>query len=453
MAAHVPTQPTQVFVSGGANRAFISNLNFIDRTFTNKLIEKYGAQSYTMILDAIGKKIKTDNRDFYHFESRKRHAAVQIASFTPATPTAGQAVVVTISAGSHSDSGTKSPGRLGEKYMLSATGLMGTVTAKNTSVANAHTITITPSKSTDIFQPSNSDWLLALGLHDVGEASDAQETFNPLVDKISNTTTEIREDYLITDRAAMEKIEWADPRTGITNYRYYGTSEAEKRFLNNREFLTVFGDVVTNAPMTTAGSVGTKGMLTQIVAGGSDLGYTANSLAISHFQSMTRELTFNGASSEIHMLSDVYQFQEINKLLFTTYQSGAVIWDSVGGSRDAAARYGFSSLAIDGFSFHFKKYAPFSPEWVYGVYPAATPNYRNYGVAIPQGFSNVVGQSSLPTISLRYQPCANGQEVNAYEMGGLAEMNKTAKQELRNVAIGYYGVQVAAANQCVILNG
>ena len=448
MPAHVANQPGLVATT--ANRSFISALQILDRSFTEKLVEKYGSENYTFLLDMLGRKVKTENRDFYHYERRKRHAAVQVASITGGA-TAGADVVVTVIAGSHYDSGTKSPGRVGEVVMWANTGALGKITSITTTTASAHTYTIKPLKSDVRINPAANDWLLFQGLQHVGEASDVQASIQPLTDKISNSVTEIREDYHITDKAAMEKIEWADPATGMRYYKYFGTSEAEKRFLNNRELLAMFSVDVTNSGITSNGTVGTKGILQQILAGGSELTYTGGSLnSVTDFQSVTRELDFNGANTEIHHLCDTYQHQEINAKLFTQYNQGAILYGSVGGSKEVSAQLGFSSYYIDGFNFHFKKYAGFQPEKMFGVVPS-TYKYKNYGLLIPQGFgTDPVTAQKLPTIALRYQEVKPGMELNAYEYGGLAETNKTAVQELRNVIVGHYGVQVQAANQCVI---
>lgn len=447
MAAHVPTQPTGVALSTGTNLSFLSGLQIQDRSFYPDLIEKYGTELYAFFLGITGKKVRTENETFYHYEKRRLMQPVQVASVTGGT--AGATAAVTIAAGSHYDSGSKSPIRVGEVYMISASGILGKVLSVNKASAGAHVANIAPVKSAQAFNPAANDWLLPQGRYLEGENSSDQDGISPIVDKVTNTVTEVREDYRITDKALMEKVEWVDPYTKQNYYRRLATGDAEKRFLLTAELLTVFSDDVTNSNIT---SKGTKGMLAQITSGGSDLSYTANSMAIADFQTMTRTLTFNGAAPELHHLADVYQYQEIQKLLFTTYPNGAIMWGSVGGSKEAAAAYGFQSLAIDGFTFHFKKYAPFSPEWVWGVAPASTPNYRNFGVVIPQGFSTVVGNNNLPTICLRYQS-VNGQEVMAWETGAFADSNKTAAAEVKNHLLAYYGVQVTAANQCVIFNG
>jgi hypothetical protein len=413
-------------------------------------VEKYGSEKYTQLLEMIGRKVKVENNSFYHYERTKRHPSVVVESITGGG-SAGVDVDVTIEEASHWDSGKKSPLRVGEVVQWANNGRLGKITAINTSVDSAHVATIKPLRSTEQFNPALGDVLLFQGIQHVGEASGAQTAYQPRVDKITNTVTEIREDYEFTDKAAMERIEFRDPTTGMQYFQYFGTKEAEMRWLNNREMLTVFSVDVTNTGITSNGTVGTKGMLEQIIAGGSDLSYSAGSMdGIADFQKVTRELEFNGANAEIHALMDTYQYQEIQRELFAQYPNGAILWGAAGGNAEVAAKLGFSSYQIDGFTFHFKKYAMFQPEKVYGVAPA-TYAYKNYGVFIPQGFgTDPLTNQKLPTISLRYQEVPGIGEINAYEYGGLAQSNKTADQKLFNVLIGHYGVQVQAANQCVI---
>lgn len=450
MAAHVPAQP--VFSGQAANKAFLSALAMgVDRSFTKELVDKYGAENYTYLLDLLGNKVKTENNTFYHGEKRKRFGSVIVESITGGG-SAGVDAVVTIEEASHYDSGTKSPGRVGEVVMWANNGRLGKITAVNTGTADAHVYTIKPLKAAEQFNPGIGDFLLFQGMQHVGEASGAQTAAQPLIDKVSNTVTEIREDYEITDKAAMEKMEWSVD--GNHYFRYFGTTEAEKRWLGHREDLLMFSVDVTNTGITSNGTVGTKGLLQQVIAGGSDIGYTGGSMSVvTDFQAVTRELEFNGANSEIHHLCDTYQYQELQSKLFTLYNNGAILWASAGGSKEVAAALGFSSYAIDAFNFHFKKYAGFQPEKKYGVVPA-TYAYKNYGIMIPQGFgTDPLTSRRTPNIALRYQEIPNIGEINAYEYGGLATSNKTADQKLFNVIIGHYGVQVQAANQCVIWNG
>lgn len=447
MAAHVPAQPTNVALVGGVTKSFVTAMQAADRSFTPELIEKYGNENYVFLLDMLGAKLKTENVEYYHYEKRRSQSAMQVASISPASPGAGVDVTVTFAAGSHSDSGTKSPIRAEEVVQISASGILGKVISVSTTTPSAHTAVVRPIKAAEAFAPAANDYLFLLGAWHVGENSDKISSRMPIVDKVFNYCTEIRDDFQITDKAAMERIEYSVD--GQQNYRYIGTSEMEKRWLNTQEYLTVFSGLITNTNITN-GSKGTKGLIDQVVGGGSDLAYTAGSMGVTNFQAVTRELTFNGAGAELHHLADMYQFQEIQRTLFALYPNGAVQWGSVGGSAEVAAKYGFNSFTIDGFTFHFKKYAPFSPEWTFGVSPATAPNYRNYGLIIPQGFATQLNGTKLPAICLRYQEIPNAGEISAYETGGLALANKTPKQELWNHMVAHRGVQVAGANQCVI---
>lgn len=450
MAAYVPANPTAVSNSGGVNYTFVSTLQNLDRAFIPKLVEKFGADMYTMALSLFGKKTVTENREFYHYENRKRLSPVQVASKTGgASPNV--TCVVTIKAANHIDTGKQSSLRVGEVYMDATTGISAKIESVNKTVDGAHTATFAPLRVGDTFGPAADAWLLPLGPLHGGEATTAVAPIQPLVDKVINQITEVREDFKATDKASMERIEWIDPFSGKHSYRNYCTGEAEKRFLLYQELLTMFSELVTGTNVT-GGSKGTKGAVRQILDGGSDLGYTSGSMAVVDWQAVTRNLTFNGAATELHVLSDIYQYQEFQRLLFGTFDQGAILWDSVGGSAEAAAKMQFKSFQIDGYTAHFKKYAPFSPEWVWGVSPVSA-NYRHFGLVIPQGFASQPDGSKLPTIGLRYQEIPGIGEINAYEHGGLAQVNKTPEQAFYNTIVGHYGVQVAAANQTSVFQG
>ena len=444
MATHVPSQPTNVALPGGVNKAFLSALQILDRTYTPELISKYGAENYTFILDLLNKKRKVDNQEFYHREQRRVNSNVQVASISPASPTAGVDVTVTIASASHWDSGTKSGVAIGDVLQVSASGVLGKVLSVGRGTANAHTAVVQPLKSTDIFAPAANDFLLIHGRIHVGEASDKGESVVPIFDKITNYVTDIRADMQFTDYSLMEKVEIAG------GYKRKGTEILEKKWLHTREMVAMFSTQVTNTAITANGTKGTIGLVEQVKAGGNDLGYTAGSMAIADFDAVERALTFNGADPEIHVLQDIYQNQEINKMLFNLFPNGAVSWGSVGGSAEIAAKYGFNSLTKGGFTYHFKKYAGFSPEWAYGVAPVATPAYRHYSLFLPQGLANGNNGNKIPTVGLVYQELPEGGEMAAWETGGLADSNKTPKRELWQHMQASMGVESAASNQCVI---
>lgn len=452
-----PLFPAGVSIANGTALSFLSNLSIQDRSFLPDLIDIYGNQNYTMLLEMLGMKENVENQSFYHYETRgKLHTATPVAAAT-SNITAGGPITVTLLSsasnanGGHFNAGTQSPLRVGEVIEIMSSGKQGKITGVNKTTANAHTATIQPLVSTETINVVANDFLLFKGLTDVGESSTKFDNIQNLVKKVTNTTTEIREDYEITDRAAMERIEFAVD--GVRYYKRKGTKDAERRFLNNVEDKLIFGVPVSNTTITANGTLGTAGLLSQIASGGSALSSTVNSATtlIAAIQEATRQMDFNGAPAEAHWLSDVYQFQAVQNYLFNTYTSGAVLWGSVGGDSQVAAKYGFKSIAIEGYNIHFKKYAPFSSEWKYGATgtSTATPFYRNFGVLIPVGNHNdpkTGGTNNV--ISVVTQTIPGIGEVNAYEWGGLAPANKDGQQHVVNTMITYKGLRLRAANQC-----
>ena len=456
----VPT-PTGVGQSGPMTASFLSTLVFnqagsqisaLDRSFAPDLVSIYGNQNYTMLLEMLGKKETTENQTFYHYEDRgKLHAYVTVSAAGTGT---GAGVAVT-GISSTTVAGTYTPLRNGEIVENLNTNVQSRVSAVSRGATT--TFTLTPLSSGDSAVVTNGDVLVFKGLADVGENSTKLDNIQNFVNKIQNTTTEIREDFEITDRAMMEKIEFAVD--GQRFYRRKGTKDAERRFLNNIEDKLVFGIPITQTTLYNSGLYGTAGLINQIAARGSKYTYVnGTALTWSDFQFVTRQMDVNGSASELHWLADVYQFQKIQRDLFSQFQQGAIIWDSVGGSQDAAARLGFKSLALDGYNIHFKKYAPFTPEWKYGIQSpgGATPtyNYHNYGVVIPQGTARDPKLGSANhTISIVSQPIPGIGEINAYEWGGLAPSNKDGQMHVVNTMITYKGLRVRGANQCVIFDG
>lgn len=445
---HTPAAPAGVALSS-VNRAFITAFSMQDRSYLGELDYQYGNESYVWLMESMGNKTKVTNKEFYHWENRgKLHHSIQVASATGFAG-AGANGTVTLASGSHLNSGTQSPVRVGEVVENPKNGIQGKITAVNKTVAGAHTATIEPLRSTDTFTVSANDYLVFKGLTDMGEASDVADSLVNPARKVTNTITEIREDYKITDLAAMEQVEFSID--GKPYYWYKGTKEAEKRFLNNIEWKLIFGKDVTNTAVTANGTAGTLGLIPQIESRGGVITSGAGTFDMARFQQISRELDYNGAGPEVQLLQDVIQFQEVQNNLFSKYDQGAVLWASVGGSSEAAAKYGFQSLAIEGRSVHFKKYLNFNVEKTHGVAPT-TAYYRNYGLVLPMGkVRDKESGNMAPIIEVCYLDIPQTGEFNIYDHGGLARNNKTGKQELINTFVTHKGLRLRGANQCLIV--
>ena len=443
-------QPAGVQTSTGVGRQFVSDLSLLKPQYYDKFVEKYGNQNYTQLLEMIGLKAVVPGREFFHFESYgKLHSSFKITASTTTSVT-NSGVTVTLTSGSHYNSGAQSPIRVGEVVEAASSGVQYKITAVSKASAGAHTATIVPLKNASSTL-AIGELFLFRGIAEAGEASSATDTLANLTEKKLFTTTEIREDFKITDRAKIEEIYLNFE--GGSFYTYKGLDEAVRRFMNNKEFKMVFGSDADNL----TGTVGSKGLIPQIEAGGQTYQYdiTANvaGFGIEDFHNLVRQIDFNGGSQEYHFLMDSYLRSAVDDALFAKYQNGAIVWANVGGSQDVAVKYGFDSIKIDGVTFHMKKYLPFNSDAIYGQSLASNGNkYDFYGALIPmkEGRDAQSGDK-IPAIRIVSNQVEAGKDVKVWETGALAKVPTSSTMELNVHHMAYCGLQVFAANQFIIV--
>jgi hypothetical protein len=437
------SQPGNVQLSG-VTRSFMSDLSILKPQYYPQFIEKYGSQNYAQLLEALGMKATVPSREYFHFESRgKLHSAVQLDGGALDNVAAGAAVNVAIAAGYVN--GGRSPLRVGEVVENAATGVQYKITA----VASATACTIKPldatiDANTDL-GANSAAYLLFRGITEAGEASSKFNSLTGLTEKKIFNTTEIREDFTISDRAKIEELYFEV--NGQSYYTYKGLDEAVRRFMNNKEFKLMFGKPSTDAQI---GSTGITGLVPQIEANGQTHQWNAVAgFTIADFHSIARLADFNGGASEYHFLMDSYLRSRIDDALFDKYTAGAIQWASVGGSQDVAVKYGFDSIKVGGVTFHLKKYLPFNAEAVYGVAPG-TEYYKEFGILIPmkEGRDAQTGDK-LPSLRIVYNEVEPGKEVKVWETGALAKVPTSDKMELNVHHMSYCGIQVFAANQYI----
>jgi len=425
-------------VSTSVNRQFVSDLSILKPQYFPQFIEKYGAQNYAQLLEAIGMKATVPSRKFGHFESRgKLHDNLKVSSISGG---ASAGAVINVEVDAASVSGTRSPVRLGGGLDNAKNGRQ----YKITGVTDYNTFAMTPFDSTEVGNTTvaAADFLLLRGISEAGEASSKFDTLTGLVEEKSFYTTEIREDFTITDRAKIEEL-WFEVN-GQPYYTYKGLDEAVRRFMNNKEFKLMFGKP--------QGATGSTGLIPQVEAGGQVYSAwdQASNFGVSHFHALSRLADFNGGAQEYHFLMDSYMRSYVDDGIFASYTGGAIQWASVGGSQEVAIKYGFDSIKIDGITYHLKKYLPFNAEAVYGVAPASE-YYKNFGLLIPmkEGRDAQSGDK-IPSLRIVYNEVEPGKEIKVWETGALAKVPTSDKLELNVHHMSYCGIQLFGANQFLI---
>lgn len=428
-------QPGGVSQNGaGVNRQFVSDMSILKPQYYSQFIEKYGSQNYAQLLEALGMKATVPSKKFGHFESRgKLHDNVKVLSFTGGA-SAGASATVTIDPASILNS--RSPIRAGEVIENAKNGKQYKVTSVST---YPNIFVMTPFDSAELINATllAADFLLFRGISEAGESSTKFDTLTGLIEEKTFYTTEIREDFTISDRAKIEEL-WFEVN-GQPYYTYKGLDEAVRRFMNNKEFKLMFGKP--------QGATGTVGLIPQVEAGGQVTTW-GTTFDVDDFHNLARLADFNGGAQEYHFLMDSYLRSAVDDALFAKYQNGAIQWASVGGSSEVAVKYGFDSIKIDGTTFHLKKYLPFNAEAVYGQSIGTAGYYARTGLLIPvkDGRDAQTGDK-VPSLRLVYNEVEPGKEIKVWETGALAKVPTNDKMELNVHHMSYCGIQLFAANQ------
>jgi len=462
-----------------ANYDLIASQQLLAPHYWTEFVNNFGAQNFTTWLSTFGGMELVEGRDFFHFEDTgKLMASVSIKTAVVA-PAAGATVTIAIATGDHWDSGTKSPLRVGETVRLASNGVEGKVLTVNKSVANAHTATVRPLKSTQAFVSAGSLNLLAgevvkLGSNtEAGEASANIDPQMPIDTRISNTTTEIRDDWTATDRAEMEKIfydyqeDGGFGSAGIKRgkqgaYTYRGLVLTNKRFLNNVDFKLTFGGTQTNTGLN-AGTVGTKGWVPEVVSRGNAVTYSLGNLGIAKLHAITAQMLVNGNPMQNQWVMDIFQRQEFDDTLFAQYPAGAFVWGNGSASMEASVAYGFDNFKIDNFMLQLGLNSSFNTEVTHGKTPDVD-QYRNFGIIVPQGTVNtksnnggVTKPSKLKNLQVMYQePLGGGTIANGvkvWEFGGNADVNMTGTLNHTVSMVTYKAVRAAGLNQFFTVSG
>jgi hypothetical protein len=453
--------------SGANNAALFNDMNIIIPDLIPELYDRYGAENYGMLIEFMGEiggamrsvteTGTSSTRQFFHYEKGRAFPSGTVnANVTSAT--AGLSVTVTLASGSYTNSGTESGFQANAIGFVGSTGVkfqVGTVTR----TANAFTVILKPVSTTgslaSLGQASTilaGETLLLVGNQAAGEGSTAMLSTNSLIYKITGSTTEVRDDYPITDVAKMNST---PINFGGGNYSYYklGQTELNKRFMYSVENAVIEGVDASNLTSTN-GSIGTLGIIPQVAANGPTVDYTIGSMAIGDLQALARVNQYAGGPSEYHVLQETNQQDDLDTLLFGKYNNGAIKYASVGGEERASVAYGFKSFNVKGTNYHFWVYRNFSIPTVYGLMPTLGAARANYGLCIAQGVTPDAKSGTLaPNMQWVYQEVTPGMRFHTYESGGLANANKTTTMNIVLTQICYVGTRCKGPQQFAQFQG
>jgi hypothetical protein len=437
------------FSTASATRAgtLISELNIVVPRAYKEFIDKFQFVPYVMMNELAGNTMSTDNKLFYHYESKGRQMSF-VTSSTSVSGSAGAAIVVVLTAADTYASGTKSLPEVGLIVYNARTGVEARVTAVNKSTPSAHTMTIVPVIAAQNASVLIGDELQGRGYKYVGEASDYTATTIQTIDRVNNFCTQIRIDSKFTDLNLSEAIDFE--YDGQRYYKYKQLADDNKKFLLQKELMLMDSNLTDNLGYDESGS---KGVIQETQANGLNIGYGSFG-AQTTFANVERQLDSQGAPQEYDWLCDTKQHIAIQNSLGNDFNNGAVIYAQNQDAANLDLARGFKSFAPYQRKFNFTRYLPFSESAFYGSSATGTTR-SDFGLLIPKGTQvDAKTRNVVPRFNIRYQDIlGNGQKVQIAETGGLAKVPTSAKMELTVSQVGYFGVQVMGANQYAIVKG
>ena len=430
---------------------YLSENDFNKPDVRDLLVQTYGDQGITGFLTLTGAVTNGGSADQVEwFEEGRRHKKYKIT--TAETASAG-VVNSTLKF-------EENPAKY-DVLMSVDTGDKWIVTSDQTSPSADVVVsmaTLTGSASTEVF--SVNDELIYLGnMYPQGE--DQPKFFQETTPKRRQNPYMIVKDRYEVNGSQATNIGWVN--TGNGDYRWFmhGEQEARKRFMDRREMMLLFGEVLDGAGNTAVTDVaGSQGYFSALDDRGIEVtGTAADPLdSLVEFDLILTELDRQGAPSEYAMYLNRKQSLAIDDMLASGIASQVTAglpgqFGAFNNSADMAIQLGFKSFTRGGYTFHKHDWKLLNDPTLIGGVTSGAPT----GAMIP--LANVADARTgvkAPSLELCYK-AANGysREMEHWVTGGGVLGHTNNGDSGKDVATFHYRSEIAlvtrAANQHVLL--
>lgn len=271
----------------------------------------------------------------------------------------------------------------------------GNVRGKVTAVSGA-TFTVTPTGSVNLPTVISTDEIWSLGIS-TPEGFQGQISSNNWREHVVYWNSEIMADAHETTGTAMVQATWlsfAGPDGQMLhNWWFKGQTGARKQFVNYRELSLVFGESVTNATTLAANYSAqyqqTNGLLQFAASFGNTPVYDLTTgMTLDDFQNIIIDtLSKNAASTENCLYTAISVDKMLSSFIRTEMQNGGIIYDALGGSKDAYVKLDLRDFEVLGYTFHRKVYSVFNDPTLAGNVSSV---YKNFAFMVPMESSMYV---------------------------------------------------------------
>ena len=448
---NVNATPSSVQIATTNN--YISSTDFLngmagitDADRGEMLVERYGSQNLTGLMEMLGNKAPVDSTTFYHYEEGFIHSKVT------ATHSGG---TLTVSAPLQFDAAEDtavdaiSNLRAGDILQSAAGNVLrvGTVTGADEGL----TATVTNISGSVV----DDSTVYAIVGNAFAEGTDQPKGLTPQVLEYKNYVQIMKEAYEVTGSALTEKIwfEVEDPATGRAGYLWAlkGEGDTFRRFNNYCETQMIVGKA--QAPST--GIAQTEGLEAFARSGNVNTGsFTdSNSEVLDRITDFVNTLDAErGAKENLLLLGhDLSLAFDKNLTVNERFTNGGISYGAFGGSQEMAVGFGISSVYLGGYTFHKVKYEPFSyPEMLGAI------GYEGQGCVIPMDSQrDAASRSSIPSLRIRYKAAEGySREMEHWMEGGAGLDVKT--NGIDQLKLNYRterGFEGFAANRFIWIEG
>tara|TARA_R110001632_G_scaffold41085_2_gene103099 strand:+ start:5294 stop:6685 length:1392 start_codon:yes stop_codon:yes gene_type:complete len=387
---------------------YVSTLSIHKPEVTEEFVQRYGDQSLTGLLDAMGAMVPAANKKVQHWEEDFIH---QFAKTDAATAYPGTGATATINIDPAWDINSVTIFRENDIIEFPS-GDVAIVTNVTDGAAGAE-LTVYP--LTDWISPSvgnlveAGDAVIITGnAHNENTGQPTSIVSKPLA--YENDMQILKESYIVSGSEMTNIIyfEVQNPESGESGYLWYIKGEADtyKRFVNYCEMQMLTGKRATNSTLNAVsgfdGFQTSEGLLDFIENGGNVQNYNQlTGFNLSDFDAMVRTLSKNRGARENSLFCGTDLSLAIDDAVASMFAGGGVSYGAFSGMEELAVAFGFKSFMRGGYTFHKKTYDPFSYA---GMLGADGFKYSGLGFLVP-GDMGVDAQTrdKIPALRMRYK--------------------------------------------------
>jgi hypothetical protein len=387
---------------------YVSTLSIHKPEVTEEFVQRYGDQSLTGLLDAMGAMVPAANKKVQHWEEDFIHQYAKTDAAT-ANPASGAKAVINIDPAW--DISDVTIFRVNDIVEF-PTGDVGIVTAVTDAAAGA-TLDVYPltdwiSAGSGNLVESGDIVIITGNAHNENTGQPTSIVSKPLA--YENDMQILKESYIVSGSEMTNIIyfEVQNPETGESGYLWYIKGEADtyKRFVNYCEMQMLTGKRTTNSTLTSVsgfdGFQTSEGLLDFIENGGNVQNYNQlTGFNLSDFDAMVRTLSKNRGARENTMYCGTDLSLAIDDAVASMFAGGGVSYGAFSGMEELAVAFGFKSFMRGGYTFHKKTYDPFSYA---GMLGADGFKYAGLGFLVPGDMGmDAQTREKIPALRVRYK--------------------------------------------------